>query len=278
MPGALELYMLDQKLRPRKREKFWRLLTVYGIFKGGFVFLLMAILLAAGVSSTATACIPFLYWPLIPIGLVFMGSACCGCNGLNRLYLILVCPAILALLASTVYSSVAVGLAGNLAFRDDKVEPVREYKLSDYRTGWLRDRLLADPHYWAKLSACLRDRRHACKGMRHLVRDPKSGLLVPEHGPGGLPPIQSGCCKPPSSCAFTYANGTTATSDDTDCSRWSDDRQMLCFQCDSCKAGVLYEIKKSWTEFAILIIFMLIPLVCCLPCLVAMFADDDDEA
>uniref|UniRef100_A0A453A6L1 Uncharacterized protein n=1 Tax=Aegilops tauschii subsp. strangulata TaxID=200361 RepID=A0A453A6L1_AEGTS len=51
--------------------------------------------------------------------------------------------------------------------------------------------------------------------------------------------LQSGCCKPPSSCAFTYVNGTTwsppTAAVDQDCSRWSNDQRTLCFQCDSCK-------------------------------------------
>ncbi|CAL4910699.1 unnamed protein product [Urochloa decumbens] len=279
MPGAFELHIIGSHLSPDKREKFWRLVTAFGILNIGFALLICAVVLAAGVGpvgSKATACISFLYWPLIPIGLVLMGSCCCACAGLNRLYLVFVCIAILALVASTVFSSVAVGgltLAGHKD--DDKVDPAREYNLSDYR-GWLRDRL-AEPRYWATVSACLRDRRHACKGMGHLVRDPNSGLLVPDHGPGGLPPIQSGCCKPPSSCAFTYVNRTAAAAADTDCSRWSDDRQILCFQCDSCKAGVLQDIKRSWTVFAIIIICLMLFPVCCLPCLVCLYAEDDDD-
>ncbi|CAN6213635.1 unnamed protein product [Urochloa humidicola] len=263
-----------ERMSPEQQENFWRFFAGFAILKFGCVLLIIGILLAAGVSHTATACIGFLYWPLIAVGPVFMGSCCCACVGLNRLYLAFISITTLALVASTVFSSVAAGLIDNT---DDKKEPVREYKLSDYR-GWLRARL-DEPQYWATVSACLRDRRHACKGMGHLVRDPNSGLLVPEHGPGG--PIQSGCCKPPSSCAFTYVNGTTAAAaggaEDTDCTRWSDDGQMLCFQCDSCKAVFLEEIKKGWGKYAIAIIIVLFLHLCALAaiCLEGLFAEDD---
>jgi hypothetical protein len=48
---------------------------------------------------------------------------------------------------------------------------------------------------------------------------------------------------------------------EADCAKWSNDQQMLCFQCDSCKAGVLASIKKSWRKVAILNIVVLIILV-----------------
>ena len=81
--------------------------------------------------------------------------------------------------------------------------------------------------------------------------------------------LQSGCCKPPTSCAYNYVNETFWTANpgvptvvnDVDCSKWSNDQQTLCFQCDSCKAGVLAGIKKSWRKVAILNIVVLIILV-----------------
>ncbi|GJN36219.1 hypothetical protein PR202_gb25059 [Eleusine coracana subsp. coracana] len=79
--------------------------------------------------------------------------------------------------------------------------------------------------------------------------------------------LLSGCCKPPSACAFTYMNETYWTPNPgvpltlADCAKWSNDQQMLCFQCDSCKAGVLAGIKKSWRKVAILNIVVLIILV-----------------
>lgn len=96
--------------------------------------------------------------------------------------------------------------------------------------------------YWGTISVCLRH-RNTCDGMSLLT----------------ISRVQSGCCKPPSSCAFTYVNGTTwspptagaggaPAAVDEDCSRWSNDQRTLCFQCDSCKASVVGHIKGVWNS------------------------------
>ncbi|KAL8553566.1 hypothetical protein ACS0TY_002033 [Phlomoides rotata] len=79
-----------------------------------------------------------------------------------------------------------------------------------------------------------------------------------------LTPIESGCCKPPTSCGYTYMNETYWVSEggvvgsDPDCLKWSVDQQLLCYNCDSCKAGVLASLKKSWRKVSIINIVMLI--------------------
>nr|CAD1841949.1 unnamed protein product [Ananas comosus var. bracteatus] len=143
-----------------------------------------------------------------------------------------------------------------------------EYQLSDY-SGWLRDRV-SDPGYWARISACLRD-THACKHMARYVRDPNTGLLLPESqdmfSQRDLSPIESGCCKPPTSCGYTYVNetlwnaGAGMVVTDPDCVQWSNDQQVLCFQCDSCRAGVLATIRHSWRKVSVINIVVLIIIV-----------------
>lgn len=80
--------------------------------------------------------------------------------------------------------------------------------------------------------------------------------------------MQSGCCKPPTSCGFLYMNETfwnpagstsvAALGGDIDCTRWSNDQQLLCYNCDSCKAGVLASVKKSWRKAAVISIAVLV--------------------
>lgn len=79
---------------------------------------------------------------------------------------------------------------------------------------------------------------------------------------------QSGCCKPPTSCGFTYVNETVwdVSTGGTmlvapDCTKWSNDQGLLCYNCDSCKAGVLAGIKKSWRKVSVINIVVLIILV-----------------
>lgn len=79
--------------------------------------------------------------------------------------------------------------------------------------------------------------------------------------------IQSGCCKPPLECNFKYQNETfwikssTSTSNNTDCNEWSNDPSVLCYNCQSCKAGVLDNIKNDWKKVAIINIIVLVFLV-----------------
>lgn len=92
----------------------------------------------------------------------------------------------------------------------------------------------------------------------------KPSLLISEIFPCCM---QSGCCKPPTSCGFVYRNETywdqssTMMLGDPDCTRWSNDQQQLCYQCDSCKAGVLASIRHSWRKVSVINIIMLIILV-----------------
>ncbi|KAL6508859.1 Tetraspanin-4 [Orobanche hederae] len=84
----------------------------------------------------------------------------------------------------------------------------------------------------------------------------------------------SGCCKPPTSCGFLYINETVWTprgevaanapefiGSDPDCIRWSNDQEQLCYVCDSCKAGVLASLRKSWRKVSVINIVILIILV-----------------
>lgn len=70
--------------------------------------------------------------------------------------------------------------------------------------------------------------------------------------------LQSGSCKPPTECNFAYLNETywmkpsgPSNSSNPDCDTWSNDQSELCYACQSCKAGVLANLKNSWKKIAI---------------------------
>lgn len=80
--------------------------------------------------------------------------------------------------------------------------------------------------------------------------------------------VQSGCCKPPTSCGYTYVNETFWTpgagltgGTDQDCLRWSNEQERLCYSCGSCKAGVVASLKKSWRKVCTINLVILIILV-----------------
>lgn len=46
-----------------------------------------------------------------------------------------------------------------------------------------------------------------------------------------------------------------------DCMLWNNDQRLLCYQCSSCKAGVLGSLKTSWRKVSVINIVVLIILV-----------------
>ncbi|XP_008792155.1 tetraspanin-3-like [Phoenix dactylifera] len=226
-----------------------------------------------GARANNTDCIRFLQWPIIIIGVTIMvislmgfAGACYRISWLLRLYLFVMFFVIVALVGFIIFAfSVTDRGHGEVIMNRGFLE----YQLNDY-SGWLKDRV-SDPGYWPKISACLRD-AGACKGMAHYVRDPTTGMQMPESADmfyrRNLSPIESGCCKPPTSCGFTYVNETYWTPGgggiavpDTDCNQWNNDQRQLCYQCDSCKAGVLASIRHSWRKVSVINIVVLIVLV-----------------
>lgn len=79
-------------------------------------------------------------------------------------------------------------------------------------------------------------------------------------------PLQSGCCKPPTECGYTFVNPTYWISPinnaaDMDCLQWNNDQNQLCYNCDSCKAGLLANLKKEWRRADIILLITLVALI-----------------
>ncbi|PKA66935.1 Tetraspanin-3 [Apostasia shenzhenica] len=236
-------------------------------------------ILAGGIwlSSQAnnTECLRFLQWPILIIGaaifvvsLMGFAGACYRQTWLLQIYLFVMFLLIAALLGFIVFAFAVTDRGQGQVVVD---RAFLEYQLTDY-SGWLKDRV-GDADYWAKISSCLRD-AGVCSGMGRTVRDPATGTLVPESADmfyqRQLSPVEtlkSGCCKPPTSCGYTYVNETlwnpsaAVVVNDPDCSRWSNDQQQLCYQCDSCKAGLLATLRHSWRKVSVINVVILIILV-----------------
>ncbi|KAG7019258.1 Tetraspanin-3, partial [Cucurbita argyrosperma subsp. argyrosperma] len=239
-------------------------------FLNFLTFLLSLPIIGGGVWLTnhanTTDCLKFLQWPLIVIGVAIMvvslagfGGACYRNTFLMWLYLFAMFFIIAAILGFIIF---AYAVTDKGSGRPLPNRLYLDYYLQDY-SGWLRDRV-ADDGYWAKISSCVTD-SNACR---------KIGRTV-----GGLPetidmfylrhltPVESGCCKPPTVCGYVYVNETVwdvgggLVGPEPDCARWSNDQHQLCYACDSCKAGVLASIKKSWRKVSVINIVVLIILV-----------------
>lgn len=71
--------------------------------------------------------------------------------------------------------------------------------------------------------------------------------------------LQSGCCKPPTSCM--YSGGMAVAAQDNDCYRWNNAPDILCYGCESCKAGVLEQVRRNWHKISVLNVIVLVVLI-----------------
>jgi hypothetical protein len=55
--------------------------------------------------------------------------------------------------------------------------------------------------------------------------------------------------------------GTALPGADADCRTWSNDQSELCTDCNSCRGGVLQNVKSNWRKVAIVNIIVLVFLI-----------------
>eukprot|EP00246_Nothoceros_aenigmaticus_P016027 TRINITY_DN7012_c0_g1_i1.p1 TRINITY_DN7012_c0_g1~~TRINITY_DN7012_c0_g1_i1.p1 ORF type:complete len:273 (+),score=23.88 TRINITY_DN7012_c0_g1_i1:232-1050(+) len=193
-----------------------------------------------------TDCVKFLQWPVIVIGAFillmsvagFVG-ACWGVPVLLWIYLFVMFLLIVLLLVFTVFAFVVTNEGAGRVVSD---RGYKEYRLQDYST-WLR-RFVDGSSNWRKIKSCLQD-ANVCGGFTQKY-DTFDSIAN-----ASLSSVQSGCCEPPSECGFSYSGSNTwtrgtSTSANSDCTTWSNNSELLCFNCDSCKAGVLNTVKHDW--------------------------------
>lgn len=226
-----------------------------------FTALLSIPILAAGIwlaSKQPSECLRFLQTPLIIIGLLILLVSIAGLVGscCRVLWLLWLCLAfmfllILLLLAFTVFAFLVTNKGAGEAVSGKGFD---EYHLGNYST-WLQ-RNVNESSNWEKIKSCLSDAK-VCNSLD------KNYPNVSAFNNATLTPIESGCCKPPSDCQFSFVTATNWTTNaqflnsDSDCKTWSNNATQLCFNCDSCKAGVLENVKKDWHKMAIVNVVML---------------------
>uniref|UniRef100_A0A0D9X5Y6 Tetraspanin n=1 Tax=Leersia perrieri TaxID=77586 RepID=A0A0D9X5Y6_9ORYZ len=201
--------------------------------------LLGAAVLAAGIYyGSHGECERFLRAPALA------GACCRGATPLLWLYLALTGLLIAAAVCLGVFALVVTNAGAGRAVSG---RGFKEYRLGDYST-WLRRRV-EDGGHWARIRSCLVDAGFCGRLGKNRTVD--------EFVNSNLSPVQSGCCKPPTECNFTYQNETywikppgSRNYTDPDCNSWSNEQSELCYDCQSCKAGVLGNLRSSWKKIA----------------------------
>ncbi|KAL5699812.1 Tetraspanin-8 [Ranunculus cassubicifolius] len=227
-------------------------------------FLLSIPILGGGIwlsTRGSTDCEKFLEKPVIALGvflllvsLAGLIGACCRVSWLLWVYLLVMFLLIVLLFCFTIFAFVVTNKgAGEVVSQ----RGYKEYKLGDY-SNWLQKRVNNNKN-WRKIRSCLQDGK-VCKSLS------QENTVVDTFNKKNLSPIQSGCCKPPTECGFNYVNATQWTkpagllnSSNPDCGSWTNEN--LCFDCGSCKAGVLQNLKKDWKKVAVVNIIFLVFLI-----------------
>ncbi|CAJ1956014.1 unnamed protein product [Sphenostylis stenocarpa] len=235
-----------------------------------FILVLSVPILGGGIwlstRSNGTECLKFLQLPLIIVAVSIMVTSLAGLTGacyrnnlLMTLYLVALIFIMMVFLGFIIFAY-AVTSKGSGKVTQNRA--YLEYYLQDYQ-GWLKERVASDK-YWTKLSSCVRDSKVCEKLGRNINGVPETADIFYFRN---LSPIQSGCCKPPTECGYSYENetmwspGSAVVGSNQDCGRWSNDQTLLCYECDSCKAALLATFKIRWRKVSLINIALFILLL-----------------
>lgn len=221
-------------------------------------------IMAAGIwlaSKPANECIHWLRWPLVFLGGAFLLVSLTGFagaywkkEGLLAVYLVAMFILIVLLLVLLVLAFVVTRPTG--AYQVPGIG-FKEYRLEGF-SSWIRYRIVGDDN-WGNIKVCLADSQICPKLSDNFVS-------APDFFAAHLSPIQSGCCKPPLMCGFQYSNPTTWFNPSNiaagaDCALWNNDPRQLCYSCDSCKAGLLGNLREEWRKANIVLIITVVLLI-----------------
>ncbi|XP_058754776.1 tetraspanin-8-like isoform X1 [Vicia villosa] len=249
-----------------------------------FLTLLLSIpILVMGVwlhKQSTTECERFLEKPIIALGVFLlvvslMGliGACCRVSWLLWFYLLVMFLLIVLLFAFTIFAFVVTNKGAGEAVSN---RGYKEYRLGDY-SNWLQNKV-TDGSAWKRIRSCLASGKVCEDFQAKYLKDSveqfhaeqlsalQVGVRYTVQHTAFLKIFKSGCCKPSEDCGFTYVSPTnwtpgTVNSTNLDCKAWNNDPKILCFDCQSCKAGLLQNLKTDWKKVAVVNIIFLIFLV-----------------
>ncbi|CAN1266950.1 TET7 [Linum perenne] len=212
------------------------------------------LIMTVGVVITATAgimqltehgsdCHKFLEMPLLMIGsfMVFISivgliGSCCKLKPVLWIYSFL---SFLMILAAMGFIAFAFLVTNTSAGKMVSEAGYDHYRLEDY-SNWLRVHF-ADAEHWRKIKSCMVE-ADVCD---EEDRNRKSlSILQP---PDDCKFVESGNGK------WKQPSSSSPNTKDPDCTTWSNDPRKRCFDCESCKAGALDNIRKDWRTLLVVV-------------------------
>ncbi|CAO2829212.1 unnamed protein product [Amaranthus hypochondriacus] len=139
-------------------------------------------------------------------------------------------------------------------------------------------RWISRPERWMNIKHCLYEDTRVCADFQNKFGDDTQHQFLSRD----FTPIQSGCCKPPLECSFSYSSPTiwmkpeNGTYSNHDCYEWDNNPKKLCYNCDVCKLGYAHELKNAWTisSFVVIVACLIFVLGFILP---RVFIRNQDE-
>ncbi|XP_057967844.1 tetraspanin-2 [Malania oleifera] len=233
-------------------------------FLNFIAFLCSVAIIAAGVwfaSKPDNECIRLFRWPVVLVGVFVLIVSLAGFVGaqwnkesLLVLYLFAMAILIVVLLVLLVFAFVVTRPDGSFSVPG---RAYREYSLDRF-SSWLRDRVTSSGN-WNKIKTCLAESDVCVKLSQEYV-------TADQFFAAPISPLQSGCCKPPTVCGYTFVNPITWVNpvnqaSDPDCYAWSNDPNQLCYGCNSCKAGLLGNLRDEWRKANVILIAAVVVLI-----------------
>ncbi|KAF7078936.1 hypothetical protein CFC21_083278 [Triticum aestivum] len=223
--------------------------------------------IASGVwfaSAQGEECARLARWPVAILGGLILLAALAGFVGaywnrrrLLAFYLFAMAALIALLIALLVFAFAVTRGSGAYPVLGREYD---EYRLDGF-SMWLRGYVSDDPARWEGIRSCLAV-SDTCKKLARQAGYVTADQFYQSH----LTPLQSGCCKPPSVCGFGYVSPTVWTNparpaSDPDCGLWSNDPAQLCYECESCRAGLLAALRSQWHKANIALVVATVSLV-----------------
>ncbi|KAK2987565.1 hypothetical protein RJ640_021619 [Escallonia rubra] len=241
-----------------------------------FVALMCSVpIIAAGIwlaSKPDNECVHWLRWPVAFAGVLFLLVSLAGFVGaywnkqtLLGFHLCFMAILIVLLLIFLVLAFIVTHPSGAYSVPG---RGFTEYRLSGF-SSWLRDHITSSDN-WGNIRACLADTQICPKLSQEYISAEQffAAHISPIQASVSSHSLcfQSGCCKPPTICGYQYVNpimwiNPTNPIADADCSIWNNDASQLCYNCNSCKAGLLGNLRREWRKANVILIVMVVVLI-----------------
>ncbi|KAJ8767006.1 hypothetical protein K2173_012515 [Erythroxylum novogranatense] len=192
------------------------------------------------------------------VSIVGIVGASCKCPKVTIGYIVSLLILAVLLFAFTMFALVVTGRGSG-----DKIpgRNYEEYSLGRYNV-WFEKRVNSTKT-WKHIRTCM-ETTQVCTDFS------KKFANVTQRKFFNLPltPIQAGCCKPSDKCGFTYIHPTewnvTGGGDyknNPDCLAWNNKSNVFCFNCNSCKAGLVDQMRRFFRINAMVDLFFVGSLV-----------------